>query len=85
MVVCLCLIVEEAEACREEGLQISAAEYMQQWKLVLVGSVCVVHQEDVWIHKQQLNLLLMGKEEIVYMIICIFLNSEDLFQRGQVI
>ena len=37
------LTAEEAKVSREELLQISAAQYMQQWKFVLVGSVRAVH------------------------------------------
>src|SRR5690349_3563447 len=77
MVVGLRLTTKEAEACGEEGLQVCAAEYVQQWESMFVGAVCAVHQQYIQIGKQELGLFLVGEEEILYAIGVILLDSED--------
>ena len=62
IVVCLHLVAEEAEACREERRQVCAAQYLQQRKFVLIGSIRAVHQRYVRIRQQKLDLLPVGKE-----------------------
>ena len=77
MVVGLRLTTKEAEACGEEGLQVCAAEYVQQWESIFIGAVCAVHQQYIRIGEQELDLLLMGEEEILYAIVVILLDSEE--------
>src|SRR2546423_10939191 len=85
MAVQLRFVAEETEACGEEGLQIGTAEDVQQRQPVLVGSVGAIHHQNVGIGALHLDLLLVGKEQVLDTVVGVSLDIEDPLRGGQII
>src|SRR5436190_1890809 len=85
MVVQLRFVAEEAESCGEEGLQIGTAEDVQQRQPVLVGPVGAIHHQNIGIGALQLDLLLVGEEQVLDAVVGVSLDIKDPLRRGQII